>query len=221
MSKILTIGYTTEGSTDVRFLGNIIQRTFEELIFESQSYNSVAPPANLTCTAKKFSQKILKLATLYSSLDVICVHCDADGRSSKKVMNNKINPAFQLVENSDKGKMCKNLVAVIPVQMTEAWMLADFDLLKDEIGTRMSNRELELPVRINQIESLSNPKEKIINALRIAQASKPRRRRKIKISELYTPLSQKLSIKELRELPSFRAFEENAREALKRLNYLY
>ena len=35
MSNILQIAYTTEGSTDERFLGDIIEKTFESLLFKS------------------------------------------------------------------------------------------------------------------------------------------------------------------------------------------
>ena len=34
MSNILQIGYTTEGVTDIRFLENIIRRSFERIVLE-------------------------------------------------------------------------------------------------------------------------------------------------------------------------------------------
>ncbi|OFY75101.1 MAG: hypothetical protein A2275_02125 [Bacteroidetes bacterium RIFOXYA12_FULL_35_11] len=104
--------------------------------------------------------------------------------------------------------------------MTEAWMMADLDLLKKKMGTDKSNNELELPIRSNLIEKIADPKSCISNALRIAQISQPRRRKKLTISNLYTPISQELRIDKLQLLPSFKIFEENARQAMIKLNFL-
>ena len=149
---------------------------------------------------------------------VICVHCDSDSISNETVLNHKINPAFQLVNNTDHA--CKNLVAVIPIQMTEAWMLADINLFLGEINTTKSCADLNLPCKANQIESIANPKSRIEAALREAQTNVSRRRNKFKIADLYTPISQKLSLPQLEQLPSFRYFKEHVRRSLINLNYL-
>ena len=150
---------------------------------------------------------------------MICVHCDSDSRSNRAVLNHKINPAFQIVNDTDNA--CKNLVAVIPIQMTEAWMLVDIDLFLEEINTDKSCNELNLPCNASQIENIANPKARIEDALREAQINIARRRHKLKIADLYTPISKKLSIHQLEQLPSFRNFKENVRHSLLKLNYLH
>ncbi len=124
--NILQIGFTTEGSTDERFLGRIIERTFEYELMKSDLDIEMYQPVHLYDKADKFSEKIERITTKYHWFHVICVHCDADARSLEKVTKLKITPAFNKAQNNPEA--CRNLVAVIPVQMTEAWMLADIDL---------------------------------------------------------------------------------------------
>jgi len=219
MRNILQIGFTTEGSTDLRFLGNIIQKTFETIALECRSEIEVYPPVYLKKEGVGFTNQIINLAKKFSYFHVICVHCDADSPSIENRMQHNIIPTITEINNID-GVLCKNLVAVIPVQMTEAWMMADFELLKEKMSTVKSNNELQLPIRTNLIENLANPKESIINALKIAQISQPRRRNKLTISNLYSPISQELTIEKLRNLHSFKIFEENVRNAMKQINYL-
>jgi hypothetical protein len=219
MSNILQIAYTTEGNTDERFLGNIIEKTFESLLFNSNIEIEIYPPVHVTGKGNSFNEIIKSVATMFNYFHVICVHCDADRPSSDVVLTRKINPAFQLVEETENA--CNNLVAVIPVQMTEAWMLVDVDLFLGEINTNKSCDELNLPCKTSQIENIANPKARIEEALREAQTNLPKRRSKIKIADLYTPISQKLNMAQLEQLSSFRAFKENVRSSLINLNYLY
>ncbi|NOX45621.1 MAG: DUF4276 family protein [Chlorobi bacterium] len=219
MGNIITIAYTTEGTTDKRFLGNIIERTFESLLYDSNTEIEIHPPYHIIEKGASFNEKIKNVATKYKYFHVICVHCDSDAPSAEKVLSNKIHPTFKIVENTVGA--CRNLVAIIPVQMTEAWMLADIELFLREINTNKSCNELNLPCKTNQIEKISNPKNRIEHAIREAQSNVPKRRNKLKISELYTPISQKLTLQQLEQLPSFVAFKENARQSLEKLNYLH
>jgi hypothetical protein len=219
MGNIITIAYTTEGTTDKRFLGNIIERTFESLLFDSNTEIEIHSPVHITERADTFIEKIINVATKFNYFHVICVHCDSDTGTTEPVLRNKINPAFNLV-NKTAGT-CKNLVAVIPVQMTEAWMLADIELFLKEINTNKSCNDLSLPCKTHQIEKIADPKSRIKNAIRTAQTNTPKRRNKLSISDLYTPISQKLTLQKLEQLPSFIAFKENAKQSLIKLNYLH
>lgn len=220
MSNILQIGYTTEGTTDIRFLENIIRKSFEKVAIDCNTEIEVYQPEYLRKDVNGFVNQISDLAKKYSFFHVICVHCDSDSPDMENVIQNSIKPAFDAV-NEMEGDVCKNLIAIIPVQMTEAWMLADINLLKSKIGTNKSDNELGLPTKISNIENISDPKETIVEALRIAQQDKSKRRKKLNISQLYSPISQELSIERLENLPSFRVFLNNVRHSLIKLNYLY
>ncbi len=219
MGNILQIAYTVEGETDKRFLGNIIEKTFESLLLESKTEIEIHRPVCVDVKKETFIERIKEIALKYNYFHVICVHCDSDAPSTRRVIERKINPAFNSVYNTKNT--CNNLVAVIPVQMTEAWMLADIDLFLKEINTGKTCVELNLPCHARQVESIANPKNRIETALREAHSNVSRRRRRLRLSDLYTPVSQKLTMEKLEELPSFIEFKENARRSLMKLNYLH
>jgi hypothetical protein len=216
--NILQIGFTTEGSTDERFLGRIIERTFEHELMKSDLEIEMYQPVHLDEKADTFNKKIERIATKYSWFHVICVHCDADAPTSENVMQHKILPALEQVQQNSEA--CRNLVTIIPVQMTEAWMLADIDLFIKEISSSKSCDELELPCKARLIESIADPKARIENALRIDRQKLTRRRTKLRIADIYTPLGQKIPIEALNALPSFNAFKANVTKSLINLNYI-
>ncbi|MEM6261448.1 MAG: DUF4276 family protein [Bacteroidota bacterium] len=220
MSNILTIGLLSEGKTDDRFLLPIIQRTCEEIAFECASEIEIYPPVSINKSGGSFPTQV-KNATLKADKDglmVLFVHADADASTNRDVLQYKIQPAFKAAKALGVNN-CKCFVAVIPIYMTEAWMLADFELLREELGTSLLKSELGLQ---RSPESLTNPKEALINAIAITQHNKPKRRRnQLTISDLYRPVGQGTEISKLRELSSYRHFEEGLRQAFRDLNYLH
>ena len=100
--------------------------------------------------------------------------------------------------------------------MTEAWMLADTELLKKQIGTDKSAHDLGLQ---RAPESVANPKDVIREAIRIARADMTKRRRRdLSISELYLPIGQEIDIEIICKLSSYQKFTENMKEAFRILN---
>jgi hypothetical protein len=221
VSNILTIAYTTERTTDQRFLESIILKVFEELAFECEGVIEVYNPLFIKFPKKNgFVNDAISLSieAYKIGINVLCVHVDADSNKDDDVIEFKIDPAFTAINGIDNNGNCKNLVAIIPIHMTEAWMLADKDLLKEEIGTNMSNTDLGIN---RHPESIANPKKTIENAINIAQADLPKRRDKTTISDLYQPIGQKITTEKLEALNSFNKFKLSVKNALKKLNYLH
>jgi hypothetical protein len=220
MSNFITIGFITEGTTDVRFLGQIIRRTFEEVAFDCQGEIEVYEPQHIESKGE-FVPEVLRTAKEAHKIGmkVLCIHTDADARNDSHIFQHKINPAFENVYNVEDENLCKNLVAVIPVQMTEAWMLADTDVLKNEIDTDLLDTDLEIQ---RNPESYADPKENIENAIRIARKHLTQRRRyDFGISELYQIVGQKTDLKKLSKLPSYQKFKAAVVESFKKLGYLH
>lgn len=216
----LIIGMITEGKTDVRFLESIIKRTFESVAFECTGDIEILDIQKIQVTKSTFKDEVMEAAIKgweNYGISTLCVHTDADDVSDGAVFQNKISPAFEAVKNS-KQDICKVLVPVVPVQMTEAWMLADTVLFKEEIGTEKSNNELGIHL---PPEHITNPKQTIKDAIRIALAHLPSRRRRLKISELYLPIGQKINLQQLGNIPSYAKFKSEVRAALRDLNLLY
>jgi hypothetical protein len=219
MPNILTIAYTVEGPTDVRFLHNVIQRTFEDVAFlcegEIDVYQAVHIPNPKT---GGFIDNVIEIARLASDMGihVLCVHTDADADRDIAAFENRINPAFAAV-NASPLNLCKNLVAIVPVQMVEAWMLADLDLLRVELDTKESTAQLGIA---RAPETIADPKSVIENAVRLSQSNKPKKSRTLTISELYQPIGQKISMDALESLPSYRKFKSSVVQVFRQLNYL-
>jgi hypothetical protein len=209
----------TEEPTDTRFLELIIQRTFEDIAFECRGTIDVLPVQHISVPKSTFSDEVLNAAkkAFDMGLMVLCVHADADSETDIVAFKNKIRPAFRAAQNNLKAN-CQLLVAIVPVQMTEAWLLADKDTMKQEIGTVKTDHELGL---LRDPESIPDPKKVIENAILIAnQYSKRRRRYQVSLSELYTPIGQKVSLEKLSLLGSFRKFKESVRTVYQQLAFL-
>ncbi|MCU7243758.1 MAG: DUF4276 family protein [Microcystis aeruginosa WS75] len=215
--KQIIIALATEGSSDHRFLPNIIKRTFERVALDGQQEIEIFDPIclpqisreNIREKAKKYASQAVEQGAM-----VLCFHADADDKTDENAFKERINPAFNAIK-SDKGDLCKNLVAIVPIQMTEAWMLADKELLKKQLCTKKSDSELAID---KHPESFSNPKETIKNAINKAREGIAKRyRNKLKIDDLYSPLATTIELSKLESLSSYKKFEEAVRDIFPQL----
>lgn len=129
MIKQVIIGFATEGSTDNRFLESVIQRTFEDVAFECDGEVEVLPVQSIEKQNGAFTDLVESYARLAAKrgVMVLCIHADADSGTDENAFTFKVDPAFVNVKAKEESEnsICKNLVAVIPVRMTEAWMMSD------------------------------------------------------------------------------------------------
>jgi len=218
-SNKISIAYATEGTTDKCFLESVIKRTFEEVALECIQELEIVDPIHISKFAGSIEEKALHYArqAIDNGATILCFHVDADDRTDAKAFNERINPAFDAIRRA-KIEVCINLVAIVPVQMTEAWMLADKELLKHQLYTKKNDEELGIN---KNPEDFSDPKNIIESAIRIAREHlTKRRRRKLTISELYQPIGQTIKLNKLDTLPSYQKFKESVRDVFKQLNYL-
>jgi len=205
MTKQLIVGFCTEGTTDSRFLESIIQRTFEDVAFDCTGQIDILPVQLLDKQVDPFVELVESYARKAVELGVmvLCIHTDADANTDENCFTNKIKPAFD---------------NVLPVKMTESWMLAEKELLKKEIGT--SKTDAELYINRNP-ENIANPKQVIETAIRIAVSGLTRRRRnRLKIGQLYLPIGQKITLSSLENLNSYNKFKTSVKQAFIDLGYL-
>lgn len=217
MSRQIIIGFTTEGPTDIRFLESVVQRSVEDVALECTGNIEVLPVQYIEKQSGAFIEVVKNYAHQAYELGimVLCIHADADSRTDEATFNNKIKPAFITVNSESGDRYCKNLVAIVPVRMTEAWMLADKELLKAEIGTNKSDAELDIG---RLPEAYPDPKVVIEAAIRIARKGLTKRcRHDLTIAELYSPIGQKIPLELLDRLQSYQKFKEAVRDAFRKL----
>lgn len=221
MVRQLFVGLVTEGDTDRRFLESVLRKTFESIAFECPGEIEIEVNT-IKITKSKFAQDVVtasKVGVERYGIMVLCVHADADSQDDYLAFRDRIEPAQRLVMESPDDTLCKIIIAVVPVYMTESWLLVDRELLKREIGTTLTDVELGIH---RDPESIADPKQIISDAIRIARGNIVRRRRSdLTISDLYLPMGQKVSMDKLEALASYLKFQEAVRNAFRQLNYLH
>ncbi|EJL73017.1 DUF4276 family protein [Chryseobacterium populi] len=221
-SSQLFIGVISEGPTDNRFLFSIVKRSIDEIIFAYGGTTEIYIEEIKKDTGKSFVNQIIDANRNHhreNFINILLIHNDSDHKDDSKVLNDKFNPLMDEIKSIDNEVICKEIIPIIPVQMIEAWMLADIDLFLDVISAAKNKADLKLN---GNPESFTDPKDKIKKALQIINQEKPKKRRKdLQINELYQLIGQKIEIEKLLELNSFRKFHNNLISSLNKLKFIY
>ncbi len=141
------------------------------------------------------------LRDLDSAAMLVFVHRDAETESL----------ASRLTEF--EGVLRKDVVPVVPVRMTEAWLLIDAAAISRAADQPQAT--ISIP-RLQDLESLSNPKETLEELLLLAAGSPTGRRRKKFLSSL---TARRVNVAELitdyaplEQLPAFQHFQQTLAE---------
>ena len=218
MSNFILCGLFTEGTTDVRFLSSVIERTLVEVAFDcSGQVETKLEIIDINKSGLNFNEQVkeaCKIGFEKFGILLLFVHTDADNMDDFQTFQTRINPAIVYVNQLDEELFCKHLVAVVPIQMTESWMLADKELLKSEIGVEGSDVDLGIH---------RNPKALIENIIRASKEdnAKRKRRKGLMISDLYQIVGQSVDISELEKLTSYMKFKNSLIEKLIELNFYH
>lgn len=224
MSNFILTGLFTEGTTDVRFLSSIVERTLQDISFEcSGDIETQLEIIKIDKSGLNFNNQVLKASKIgFEKFGIVLlfVHTDSDDETDEIIFNSKIIPAKTLLSAQNKDDFCREMVAIVPVRMTEAWMLADKELLKDEIG--ITKTDVELGIHLNP-ENINNPKNQIEGIIRLSKENQTKRRRNggLQISELYQILGQKTELVHLEKLQSYVKFKDALINKLKDLNFYH
>lgn len=139
--------------------------------------------------------------------DVLFVHRDAE-REEPAARRQEIAAASSAV----RPPLTVPYIPIIPVRMTEAWLLTDEMAIRMAAGNRNGTVRLPLP-RLRTLEAVPDPKEVLHNLLRTATELPARRRSKfhvtnaVRLVALYTD-----DFSPLLQLSSFRALADQVSE---------
>jgi hypothetical protein len=218
----LVLALYAEGETDGRFLPPIIQRTTLKVLrqFEIKAVEVSFRNLSRISTSTNRNECILEAARRAYECNILFVHSDADHPTRERAYLERFLPGYELVQRT-QGTICKSLVPIIPVRMTEAWMLAaDHALFQEIIGTNMRPQELGLVNRARQVESIQDPKQALRQILQRAGSHSSRRHQNTDIHPLYLALGRRIDLDRLYNVPSYRRFVEDLTEALARLDFI-
>lgn len=165
-----------------------------------------ADPRTLVRAAAGLEARILEALKLFPC-DIAFVHRDAEGES--------LNNRRAEIEGAVRAPANKKIVPIIPVRMTEAWLLIDEFAIRHAADNPNGQVALDLPP-IRQLEQLPDPKL-LLNELLICASEKTGRRReqfkrpcdlawrRVRVADLISDFAS------LRSLEAFTEFEDAAR----------
>lgn len=202
------IRYTllSEGTSDkalLPILTWLLQRHLPEYAVQSEW----ADLARLPKPPKSLSERIQRSLDLYPC-DVLFVHRDADNQGREQRLG-EISKALAQVGRSMSPAIC-----VIPVRMTEAWLLLDEAAIRTAADNPKGNQALQMP-NIKNVEHHADPKAELYDLLRQASGVKGRRLKKFdaRLSEKVQRISAITdSFSSLRKLSAFQALEADVKD---------
>lgn len=211
--QTLVLALYAEGPTDERFLPIVIQRTVQHIVAErGRTVIDVLEPMLIRIRRDINGQdeRILEAARQTSGYHALVIHADADHPTPERALTERIQPGMQLVQ---RAGIDHHLIPLIPVQMIEAWLLADPEALRQIIGTNMTAQELQIPGHAHQVESDPAPKQTLKNIVQHATAQR-KRRRPVRVSDIFAPLARTISLERLRGVPAYQQFVADMSAAL-------
>jgi hypothetical protein len=154
-----------------------------------------------------FAERIAKAATHYPC-DFLFIHRDAE-RQPAADRHKEIRTAF-----SDASNYKVNLpsVAVVPVRMSEAWLIFDESAIRNAAGNPNGILPLNLPA-LNRLETRPDPKKELGEALLQASELTGRRRNKFNKTQAFWRIVDDIEdYAPLRQLSAFQTFEKSVKK---------
>lgn len=208
---VLTSTLLSEGSSDralIPILYWLLQRNVTQLSLPSTQW---ADFGYRRTKPRNFTERVRSAVEDYPC-DLLFVHRDADALSPD-------DRREEIVSAVQQAGIDPPAVCVIPVRMTEAWLLLDEEAIRLASGNPRGRQTLNLPAR-NSIERVANPKEILFQAIRIASEQTGRRLRNLRVEERRHRVAELMNYEFLRNLPAFRCLENDLIETLTTMRWL-
>lgn len=145
--------------------------------------------------------------------DILFIHRDAE-KASYEARANEIDKSLIKFHNTDNVSTVK----VIPIRMSETWLLIDIAAIRIASGNRKTNIPLTLPNQEN-LESLSNSKGKLIELIRSASGLKGRKLQRLsERSSIHLVAENITDFSPLRRLSAFKKLERDFISTLRKMD---
>lgn len=188
-----------DGTSDRRMLMPLIESLMDRYCpvqFETRFVDWLPPGTRST------AERVKAAVELYPC-DILFVHRDAEG----------VEPSAREAEirrGIEGVSSAPSLICVVPVRMTEAWLLTNETAIRAAVGNPQGVAPLNLP-SLTRLESI-DAKEVLLRALELAKDLGARRTRRFKPEAYRHRVAEVLSdLGPLRQLPSFQHLESQVR----------
>lgn len=136
--------------------------------------------------------------------DMLFVHRDADRAAAA----DREREIFEAAATVAKLKP----IAIIPIRMTEAWLLTDLQAIRRAAGNPSGTVKVALPA-LAKLEALPDPKSVLFDALKQASELGPQRLRRFDLFQARRQVSSFMAdFGPLRQVPSFAHLETQVRD---------
>ena len=157
---------------------------------------------------REFAAKIRMSLDLYPC-DVLFVHRDAD----KVAYNTRVTEIQRALSQVDVWDIERS-IPVIPVRMTEAWLLLDEAALRHAAGNPNGRQQLEIPP-LNRLEQLPDSKQILHQLLKDASELSGRHLKRFPVEASVWRITQFIhDFALLRALEAFQNLEQNVRQVV-------
>ena len=200
----MTLRYTlvTDGSSDraLLFVLDWLCRHHVQEAVEGHWFD----PRPLARLPMSLQDRLLRGRKLYPC-DVLFVHRDAEAQDPQNRYEEIAEAVKALAESgADVPHVC-----VVPVRMTEAWLLFDETAIRRAAGNPNGTVNLDLPP-VERAEQLPDPKDMLITAIRTASDLAARRLKKLNVPQCRLRVAELIrDFTPLRRLPAFRRLEDD------------
>jgi hypothetical protein len=158
--------FVAEGSSDAP-LAAIVESLFLERGFIVRL--SAPDFSRLERTPKDVRSRVSAgLALLESGADVVVVHRDADNVGAEERLREIERAVLEVGQEFA-------LISIIPIRMTEAWLLLDERAIRQVAGNPNGRVKLDLPT-LREVERVADPKTRLRDCLLAASDTTGRRR---------------------------------------------
>lgn len=196
-----------DGTSDVvltRVIDWALEKNCEELFEAQVASNSVLKDHG---RVRRLDSRLNTAVRLYPC-NLLFVHRDAESGTLDERIDEIVNASRGLAHFDGQ------IVPVVPIRMTEAWLLFDQAAIRYAAGNPNGRAKLDLPTT-SSAERITNPKAVLYQALADATELSTRRRRSKRPDAMVHHVADHITdFAPLRDLSAFQEFETRLRSAL-------
>lgn len=200
--KRITATLITDGSSD-KLLAPLIELIFSEHANLPYQVNCAE---NLPPLASGLRSRIESALELFPC-NLLFVHRDAESIEASQRQ-------LEIESSWPDSSQATMLISVVPVRMTEAWLITNEGPIRSAVGNTNGTEPLGLPA-IKNIELSPDPKEILFSALKAASGLNSSRKRNFNPHQFRHRVSELTEdLEPLRKLKSFRHLEAQVKKLL-------
>jgi hypothetical protein len=198
-----------EGGRDYAFTCEIARRAIDRLLLPR--FFVTAFPISKFGGGLSDKEQLAQLVNEYYGYRLFIVHYDADHPTTEHVRKTRFEPAYEPIKPTNQTF---DVMPIIPVRNTEAWLLADFAAFAKVTGLRGKADDHGFALKPHLVESDLETKEKIDKAFQLANVRRERE------ADLLLEIARSVNLDQLYTLPAFAEFQRDLDITLKSLKFI-